>query len=181
MNKITKASIAAGAGVILLLGGGGTLAYWNDSATTDAGEITAGTLAIDSNLDGDWFETSDLVNPIDATTFLVVPGDSLTYIETFDVEATGDNLEATVAANAASITKGTWGDQLDVTVGVEDSLGAAISSITSANDGDTVTVTVTLDFAFDGDVTTVPDDVENDTQGEVVDLTALAITLTQIP
>ena len=46
MNKITKASIAAGAGVILLLGGGGTLAYWNASTTAGSASITSGTLSV---------------------------------------------------------------------------------------------------------------------------------------
>ena len=31
MNKLTKGAIATAAGVILLMGGAGTLAYWNDS------------------------------------------------------------------------------------------------------------------------------------------------------
>src|SRR5690606_32654793 len=160
MNKFTKASIATGAGIVLLLGGGGTLAYWNAEAVTDAGEITAGTLGITSEGDGAWYETSDLVNSIDADTFLVVPGDSLTYIETFEVEATGDNLEATVSANAASIVKGEWADQLDVTVSVLDdaTTPATISTVTSAYDGRIITVRVTLDFAFDGDVSDAPND-----------------------
>src|SRR5690606_10660367 len=161
MNKFTKASIATGAGIVLLLGGAGTLAYWNDTAPTDAGTITAGTLTIDSEGDGEWYESSDLVNPIDASSFRVVPGDSLTYIESFEIGATGDNLEAEITANAASIVTGAWGDELDVSVAVEDSLGGAITTIDSTNDGDIVTVTVTLDFAFDGDVSTaLVDDVE---------------------
>ena len=180
MNKLVKGSIAGAAGIILLMGGAGSLAYWNDSAITDAGTITAGTLTIDSESDGAWFETSDLLTEIDAGDFLVVPGDSLTYVETFEVGATGDNLQATISANAASIVKGTWGDELDVTVVVEES-GLPIATIDSTNDGDIITVMVTLDFAFDGDVGTGPDDVDNTTQSTVVDLTALAITLTQIP
>ena len=183
MNKFTKASIATGVGIALLLGGAGTLAYWNDSAITDAGTITAGTLTIDSEGDGAWFETSDLNTEIDADVFLVVPGDSLTYVETFQVGATGDNLQASVSANTASIVKGTWGNELGVSVAVEDSLNAPIATIDSTNDGDIITVSVTLNFAFDGDVSTspLPVDVDNTSQSTVVDLTALAITLTQIP
>ncbi|WP_157981699.1 alternate-type signal peptide domain-containing protein [Protaetiibacter intestinalis] len=185
MNKFTKASIATGAGIVLLLGGAGTLAYWNDSATTDAGTITAGTLTIDSNDDGAWFQSSNLDDEIDPNDFLVVPGDSLTYIESFEVGATGDNLEATVSANAASILKGEWGDQLVTTVTVLDDTTptpAVISTVTSAYNERLITVRVVLDFAFDGDVSSPStNEVDNDTQGEVVDLSALAITLTQVP
>jgi len=183
MNKITKASIAAGAGIVLLLGGAGTLAYWNDSATTDAGSITAGTLTIDSNGDGQWQDVSSDIsgNPtdIDADTFLVVPGDTLTYTETFEVGATGDNLKADVTINPSSITSGDWADELTVTSSTRIG-GVPVTSITSSDDGATVTVTVTLAFAFDGDVATGGTQVNNQSQGEVVDLSALAITLTQV-
>lgn len=183
MNKLTKASIATGAGIVLLLGGAGTLAFWNDSATTDAGTITAGTLTIDSNDDGQWKDVSADVagNPtdIDSATFLAVPGDTLTYTETFEVGATGDNLKANVTINPGSITSGAWADELTVTSSTTIA-GSPVTSITSSNDGDTVTVTVTLAFAFDGDVVTGGTQVNNLSQGAVVDLSALAITLTQV-
>ena len=41
MNKLVKGSIAGAAGIILLMGGAGSLAYWNDSAT--AGPAPAAT------------------------------------------------------------------------------------------------------------------------------------------
>lgn len=180
MNKFTKASIATGTGIVLLLGGAGTLAYWNAEATTDAGSITAGTLTIASENDGEWEDiSSDSVAPgvIDAGTFLVVPGDTLTYTETFEVGATGDNLVAEVEADASSIDKGAWGAALTATTALSIG-GTPVTEITSANDGDIVTVVVTLTFDFAGLGVDAP--VDNDTQTAVVDLTDLAIVLTQV-
>src|SRR5690606_37678324 len=112
MNKFTKASIATGAGIVLLLGGAGTLAYWNDSATTGAGSITSGTLSIDSyaGTGAGWFDVS-ADNPgapesISASTFRVVPGDTLRYVEWFTVSATGDNLTADLSINDADVLAG---------------------------------------------------------------------------
>ncbi|KAB1662503.1 alternate-type signal peptide domain-containing protein [Pseudoclavibacter chungangensis] len=46
MNKLTKGAIAASAALVLLLAGGGTLAYWNDTADLDGANITAGNLQL---------------------------------------------------------------------------------------------------------------------------------------
>ena len=56
MNKLTKAAIAGAAGVILLMGGAGSLAYWNDSiASNPAGQtISAGTLTVTAASAGGW-------------------------------------------------------------------------------------------------------------------------------
>jgi alternate signal-mediated exported protein len=177
MNKFTKASIATGAGIVLLLGGAGTLAYWNDSAEVGAGSITAGTLAIDSVAAGNWYEASDLGTPIDPDTFLVVPGDSLVYIESFEVTATGDNLEASIVADASDIDTGAWGADLTASTALSIG-GAAVSSIDSDNDGATVEVRVTLSFDFDSTLgADAP--VNNGTQGAVVNFDDLAIVVTQ--
>ncbi len=179
MNKFTKASIATGAGIVLLLGGAGTLAYWNDSASTGAGTITAGTLSIESEGDGEWFEASDLTTPIDPEDFLVVPGDSLVYVESFEIGATGENLEATIEADASDIDKGAWGADLTASTALSIA-GSPVATITDANDGDTVEVRVTLTFAFTSTVG-VDAPVNNGSQGAVVDLSDLAIVVTQQP
>lgn len=193
MNKFTKASIATGAGIVLLLGGAGTLAYWNDSATTSAGSITAGTLGITSTAAGTWYDVSSvatLTDPevqgtaINPATFHVVPGDTLVYVESFTVAATGDNLEATIAADPASIVKGTWAGDLTASTALTIG-GSTVSTITQANNNATVKVFVTLAFNFDSVVenpaTTETIPVNNDSQSTVVDLSALAIVVTQVP
>ena len=190
MNKFTKASIATGAGIILLLGGAGTLAYWNDSAAVDGGAITAGTLGIDSAGAGKWYDVSsvgaltdpetqgvDITAAVAGGTFLVVPGDKLVYVESFTVEATGEHLVASIAADAASIDKGTWGADLSASTALSIG-GTTVSSITDDNDGDTVKVLVTLAFALNSSVG-VDAPVNNTSQGTTVDLEDLAIVVTQ--
>ena len=49
MNKFAKGSLAAGAGLVLLLGGAGTLAYWNDSAELEGGTIEAGSMTFSAD------------------------------------------------------------------------------------------------------------------------------------
>src|SRR5699024_1312147 len=51
MNKFAKGSVAAGAGLVLLLGGAGTLAYWNDSAELANGSIHAVNLKLEADND----------------------------------------------------------------------------------------------------------------------------------
>lgn len=176
MNKFTKGAIATGAGVVLLLGGAGTLAYWNADAAVDAGSITAGTLTIESAAAGQWQDISSDVagapKNISTGTFLVVPGDTLRYTETFTVGATGTNLKANITANPGSIDTGDWGSAVtaatDIKIG-----GSTVSQITSANNGATVTVTVTLTFPFGTSA-------DNTSQSAVVDLSDLEISLVQV-
>ncbi|MBX3193619.1 MAG: alternate-type signal peptide domain-containing protein [Schumannella sp.] len=188
MNKFTKASIATGAGIVLLLGGAGTLAYWNDSATTGAGSITSGTLDISSyaGTGAGWFDVSadnsSAPESISTSTFRVVPGDTLRYVEWFTISATGDNLVADLAVNADDVLDGLsddWSvnDWVDATTTFDlyDATGvtqeaAGISEIDSSDNGKRVRVTFEIDF--DNAAT-------NDTQTDVLNLGALEVTLTQ--
>src|SRR5690606_34468068 len=86
MNKLLKGSIAGAAGIVLLLGGAGTLAYWNDSANlTNAGSISSGVLNVeaDAAAPGSWNNSISLI----------VPGDTRTFTQSLDLAATGDNLK----------------------------------------------------------------------------------------
>lgn len=106
MNKLAKGAIAGAAGIILLMGGAGSLAYWSDSATlgTSGQTITAGSLKITANTDGAWKQGSTAV---DLSTFKAVPGDQLTYTQTFNVAATGNNLYFTATVNSQAISGAT--------------------------------------------------------------------------
>lgn len=44
MNKATKGAVAAGAAGILLLGGAGTFALWEDNASITGGTVSTGHL-----------------------------------------------------------------------------------------------------------------------------------------
>lgn len=94
MNKFAKGSLAAGAGVVLLLGGAGTLAYWNDSAELTGGTVNAGELTLTP------VEGSGKWAP-EITTW--VPGDESTYSQTLQLVATGDNIQGTIALDEKSV------------------------------------------------------------------------------
>jgi len=145
MNKLAKAAVASGAGLLLLLGGAGTLAYWNDSATVSGGTITAGNLEIVDNGDGEWTDQDDDV--IDLSTFHAVPGDVLTYTQTLDLIVDGDNLEAEFGITDGSITAAST-----------DPEDAALAAILNAGVGVTVTGTGVAETAPGSGVYTIPSD-----------------------
>lgn len=175
MNKFTKGAIATGAGIILLMGGAGTFALWNDSASVAGGTIESGTLTIDAAAGapgaGSWSDVSNSSLPVsidDIGEFLVVPGDVLEFTQSFVVGATGDNLEATLDVDDSTIDWGDWDGIASSSVTVN----GGVASITDADNGDTIVVTVTFTFPYDNTD-------QNATQGASVDLSDLEITLTQ--
>ncbi|MGW9627519.1 alternate-type signal peptide domain-containing protein [Microbacterium sp. NPDC055521] len=96
MNKTTKGTIAVAAAIALLMGGAGTLAYWQDSATAAAATITTGKLDVEIPKGCEWKVTnsgaSATINKI--ADFRMVPGDTVTCTVGFSTLATGDNLQA---------------------------------------------------------------------------------------
>lgn len=161
MNKIAKGALAGGVGVALLLGGAGTLAYWNDSASVGTdGTITAGqlTIAPDSSVTTDgWTVTNGVVvdQAVDLADFTAVPGDTLTYTATFEVVAEGDNLVAEVGVGANSIAPVDASDAADVALAgrLSQSVtytvnGAPGASVTLDEGTHTVVVTVTVEWPF---------------------------------
>jgi alternate signal-mediated exported protein len=103
MNKLVKGSLAGAAGIALLLGGAGTFAYWNDQAGVQGGTIVAGQLDLaDDGVAGVWKDqTGATINP---ATYHAAPGDVLTYTDSMNVTAVGDNLVATLALTGGAIT-----------------------------------------------------------------------------
>lgn len=81
MNKLTKAAIAGAAGIALLLGGAGSLAYWNDSADVTSTSINSGSLSV---------EVESAARDTTITDW--VPGDTATYTANVKVVAAGDNI-----------------------------------------------------------------------------------------
>jgi alternate signal-mediated exported protein len=174
MNKLTKGTIAGAAGIVLLLGGAGTFALWNDTADIPGGTVTSGTLSFDDVAPGVWQDISPDVDgqpiTIDPATFLTVPGDVLAYTSEVVVNATGNNLLADFGVTYDNSTALPTGFTAAVTV--EDSLGAPVTGPIQVTDGDTYTVVVTLTF----DITTAGQ-VSQDTP---VDLGGIDLTLTQV-
>lgn len=144
MNKMTKGAIATGVGVILLAGGGGTLAVWNETVNANAGTITSGNLDLTTTA-GVW--TADGVAVSDISTYKVVPGETLTYTQDVDVTLAGDNISANLTATgigdvAPGFDAGTY-TVSDVTL--TDTNGAAIANPLTSSVSD---VTASLTFEF---------------------------------
>lgn len=176
MNKLTKGAIAAAAGVALLLGGGGTLAYWNASTSVGAGTIQSGNLAVATSGTGSW---EDANGAIDLGTFFAVPGDVLTFEQDLTITASGDNLLFTVGIADGAFT----GDadliaeltaDADITVSGPNLTDLGGGKYAVANAGTTTaTVTVTVDWPFGAAV-------DNDSKSKSVSLSNAVVTLTQV-
>jgi alternate signal-mediated exported protein len=117
MNKLVKGAIAGAAGIVLLMGGAGSLAYWNDSANAGPGaganSITAGTLTITAANSGSW--TKGMYNNSGVQTVApaavaslaavkVVPGNRLVYTQSFNVVGTGDDLFFTIGSTNGAVS-----------------------------------------------------------------------------
>lgn len=182
MNKLTKATIAGAAGIALLLGGAGSLAYWNTSATVTGSTITAGELTIVANGTPVWTDANGTIN---IAAFKAVPGDVLTFTANFDVTAVGDNLTATVALTGDSVTAADTNNPADVQLALQliDAAVVTVNGVTTADvtptgGTQTVVVSVTLTWPF-GTATDIDDDF--DAMNGKVNLSNMTITLTQTP
>ncbi|MGO3148182.1 MAG: alternate-type signal peptide domain-containing protein [Leucobacter sp.] len=173
MKKSTKGAIAAVGAAALLLGGAGTLAYWNAEAPVAGGTINAGELKLT--------DTSDCENlpwtldggedaagvSFDPDTDLVVPGDVLTKTCDFGILAQGEHLRATTGFTDPTAT-----GSLGVTPAASFTIGGdAVTEITEANNGDTLSAVVTL---------TVNAANDNTTQLTSSVLSDYVVTLTQV-
>lgn len=172
MNKTTKGAIAGAAGIVLLLGGAGTFALWNDSASVAGGDITSGTLSMTPDGAPVWEDVSADVagNPsvIDPGAFLIVPGDTITMTQDVTIDASGDNLLAEFDYTYAEGTLPT-GFSTDVEVEVN---GVVTANPADVSDGDVVTVVLTLEF----------DSATSDqvSQNATVNLNDIDVTVTQV-
>lgn len=166
MNKLVKGSVAAAAGIALLMGGAGSLALWNDSETVNAGTVTSGTLNVSTGAAGSW----------SPSLALIVPGDTVTYTKTLNLSATGDNLKATVTSNIASITNNITGSTATSSFVVKDSSNAVVTpaaGVYTLNGAYTVEVTITV--AFSSSTANLVG------QNAALNLSTLAVTVTQVP
>lgn len=153
MKKATKGTLASGVGVLLFLGGAGTLAFWTDSEPITGGAINTGHLRIVTDATntgcGGWqLDSAESA----AATYTVgeplVPGDTLTRDCSFTVSANGNHLRATVGITAANFSggDGDFGGKLNASVSAVKIDGTPVTSFTEADDGGTLTASVTLTF-----------------------------------
>lgn len=169
MNKLVKGSIAGAAGIVLLLGGAGTLAVWNDSANlAAAGSVTSGVLNVEAGTAGSW----------DQSLALIVPGDTITYTQVLTLAATGDNLDFTVGSNIASLVTAGGIEGADVTPTFVVKNGTAtvapVAGVYSAVAGASYTIEASIEVDFDESTDGL------DGQNETLNLGAAAVTVTQV-
>lgn len=171
---------------MLLVGGVGSLAYWTADGEADGGTITAGDLKLADGVCGaDWVYADGAASAGDPVT-LFVPGDQITKQCTFALEASGDNLEATVAA-PTSVTytaPGTTSLSLtaDTTFAIDGPNARALANgatVNSEDDGSTITATFDVTIPFGTDESGTPIVNGNDTQNLTATLDTLTVTLTQ--
>lgn len=154
MKKASKGAIAAGVGSVLLLGGGGTLAYWSDADVVQGGTFDSGQLRLETDLVnlgcGAWILDSgesgaQNYDPGDK----IVPGDVLTRDCSFTVKAEGEHLRATVGIGSANFTPGGatgFAGMLSPSVSALRVNGTPVTELTEAHDEQALTVSVTVTF-----------------------------------
>ncbi|WP_072314825.1 alternate-type signal peptide domain-containing protein [Agrococcus sp. Marseille-P2731] len=192
MKKITKGTIAAGAAVALLLGAGGTLAYWNDTVdVSDTAVITAGNLALSQTSAPAWTIThtdGTATAVADISAVRIVPGDQLTFSADYAIAAQGQNLvfEAGVAPGAIEAASAAPADvalasRLTETAAftINGVAGSTAEIEHRSNTAGTyaVTIDVDLDWAF-GDAASPA--LDNPAKTGAVDLSEFAVTVTQV-
>jgi alternate signal-mediated exported protein len=153
MKKATKGTLASGVGVLLFLGGAGTLAFWTDSQAITGGAINTGHLRIvtDATNTGCGAWTLDSAESAPSTYTVgdpLVPGDVLTRDCAFTVQATGNHLRATVGITAVNFSgaNGDFGGKLNASVSAVKIDGTPVTSFTEADNGGSLTASVTVTF-----------------------------------
>lgn len=208
MNKLVKGSIAGAAGIILLMGGAGSLAYWNDSAAAGpaggSNSITAGTLTVTAVNAGTWSKSFYNASNVQVgsaasvptlSAVRLVPGNRLVYTQQFNVVAIGDDLWFTVSNTPGAVTAASAS-------AIDTNLAAAINgsgttafTVSSVSGGTVVAATTPGTFKVSSNAGTpatitvtwtinfpfgVAETALTNTKAGAVNLSQGAITLTQV-
>ncbi|MBC7630670.1 alternate-type signal peptide domain-containing protein [Aeromicrobium sp.] len=172
MKKSTKGALAAAAAGTLLLGGAGSLAFWNATATVGGTTVNSGSLTLSAGSCSQFVLDNGEVVAGANLIASIVPGDTITKTCTSKIGATGDHLRATLGTNA---TGGAGGD-LTSHVTVNSSFkvaGASVTEITEGNNGDSLTATIKITFPYGTSV-------DNSSQGLSLALANYVVTATQV-
>lgn len=145
------AILAIAAGAALMLGGGGTYAYWSTQTALSSGTVQSGNL--DLSLGTGTWSLKGVLGAVQPVTNLanvrIVPGDVLTLTQPLDVTLVGDTIAADLKAQVGStFTTGALGSNLDVALTVSSygtPSGTNTYRLTQANNG-AATATLTITF-----------------------------------
>ena len=194
MKKSTKALIAGGIGVALLVGGAGTVSFWTDQEDGGNGVISAGTLELGTPAGGGWEISHEGDSSGTATEPVafnpgsdqIVPGDILTYTQSIPVTLEGENIKAEFNGNIDvtpdsdadadnKLADAITGDDLAATglTGATGDLSLDGETLTGEGEGTVeVTTTITFPWGTEGQY--------NDAKLGALDF-AVDYTLTQVP
>lgn len=155
MKKSTKGALAGSAAALLLMGGMGTHASWSDGDSVPGTALSAGHLDLVRTNCAGWVINGSALNPASVK---IAPGAVLTQVCTFEVDAVGASLKATLSVSAPSYTGGSSSiltDALTTSATYQNNVtNAPIASTTQLSDGDVIkaTISVTLPSTADGSV-----------------------------
>ncbi len=170
MNNVFKGALAASAAGALLLGGAGTLAYWTDTGTVDGSDIESGHLLLTTDTCLGW-KLDGVVTAITAAT-RIVPGDVLTQVCTYVVDAEGDHIAAEFDVSTPNLSStNTLTDELAVDAAYKIGVTPVAAFPATVVNGDIITATITV--TFDGAAAT------NGSQDLVATLDDIIVTATQ--
>ncbi|QIM17933.1 alternate-type signal peptide domain-containing protein [Leucobacter coleopterorum] len=194
MKKIAKAAIATGAAALLLIGSGGTLAYWNDSANISGqSAITAGNLHLTATGTPTWkikHTTGAETTVADISALRMVPGDKLTYSFPASITTQGQDLRFKVGLAGGSVAAPASPTSADTALAARltNSVSYAVTGATpvaaqpdtfdhksNSSASYTTTITATIDWPFTG--TTAQD---NPAKSGKVNLSNFTLTVTQV-
>jgi alternate signal-mediated exported protein len=171
-----KGTVAAAAGVAVLLGGMGTFALWNQSGEigttgTNTGHLTAsfGTMQ--------WQDvTPDGVaaHTVDPTTFNMVPGDVLEGTATITYSVKGENI--VVKPELTGANGATLEFLSDKALTVTTTLAGQNGAISTLHDGDSGTMTAKVTIAYDKTGVNGTNDANMD---QTINLSAVELVLQQ--
>lgn len=147
MNKMAKGAIATGVGIILLAGGGGTLATWNQASTASMGSVVAGDLNL-VPVTGSAKWTNAKNQTVNISTYKVVPGDVLTYTQNLDVTLAGDLMVAKLAVTGTGVDTGFGTNATVSTTTLKNSSNGVILATDSLRPANSGVVTASTTFTF---------------------------------
>lgn len=178
MHATVKGALAAGAAGTLLLGGAGTLAYWNSTGTVGGGTINSGDLQLNASscTTAAWTVSNSVEGVTDAAfniaTDEIVPGDVLKKVCTIGITAVGENLRANLAVTNGTTTGSTMNVGAYNVAGTFTLGGNPLTSITDANTGQSINATITVTFPIGATV-------DNASKTKNIVLTDYTVTATQ--
>lgn len=157
MNKMIKGSVAGATGIALLMGGFGTYALWSDSESLAANGVQSGELSIDTAA-GQYDDVNSAAANDWTATDKLVPGDTVSYTQSFTVKGTGKNLKGTLALAPAAMAPNGFSSALTRTVEVTSdntdvSRNSDKTSFTFNKPFGSATLTAVVTYTFPGSVT----------------------------